>query len=335
MNDWLTANGELRVDPKTGTVPDSRAAYAAGRYKFARELCPGKSVLDAACGTGYGSAMVGEYARQVVGIDSSHEAIQYAQQSYGSQNVRFQKMFVESINLEPEMFDVVISFETLEHLLAPRTALLEFARLLTKNGIGIFSVPNSWGLTRHHFIDFDHALLKKLTTEVFQECSYFYYNSGERADTSLVGMGPLEEVEPNRVECVIAVCQSPRKELIPQNRQETLLAEIYENAFGRHHEYLDLQDRSIPVVDPAEITSSLPAIRAGDPLTLQAENFGEKPGRVQIQLPVEVLNWENSAVTLKVPAIAEKSISASQLNIVLNDGCVAASPMFRLIPAAS
>src|SRR5438067_52697 len=39
------------------------------RYAFAREMARGKRVLDFGCGTGYGTAMLGEVAESVLGID--------------------------------------------------------------------------------------------------------------------------------------------------------------------------------------------------------------------------------------------------------------------------
>ena len=53
------------------------------RYVFARQLAKGKRVLDAACGEGYGSALLADVAASVVGADISDQAIAHARSRYG------------------------------------------------------------------------------------------------------------------------------------------------------------------------------------------------------------------------------------------------------------
>ena len=74
-------------------VPDETGpgilAIHLKRYDFARPLCAGGDVLDAACGAGYGTAHLAEVAEQVVGVDLSEEAIAYARGRYAAPNVEF------------------------------------------------------------------------------------------------------------------------------------------------------------------------------------------------------------------------------------------------------
>src|SRR5438552_8798835 len=61
-----------------------------GRYRFAAEAVRGKRVLDVACGSGYGCAILAETAAEVVGVDISAEAVAHAAARYASlKNVRF------------------------------------------------------------------------------------------------------------------------------------------------------------------------------------------------------------------------------------------------------
>ncbi|MCI2105456.1 MAG: glycosyltransferase [Intestinimonas sp.] len=114
------------------------------RYQFACQFVTGKRVLDAACGAGYGSALLAKAAKFVDGIDLSDETIAYAQENYGGPNTCFQTASVAKLPFEDGSFDVVVSFETLEHVdEAVQLAFLrEIQRVLTLEGVLVMSTPN-------------------------------------------------------------------------------------------------------------------------------------------------------------------------------------------------
>ncbi len=113
------------------------------RYVFARTLVRGKRVLDAACGEGYGSALLAEAASSVVGVDISDEAIAHATSRYASRsNLRFERGDCTALTVPESSFDVVVSFETLEHVAAQEQLIAGFARALTIDGILIISSPD-------------------------------------------------------------------------------------------------------------------------------------------------------------------------------------------------
>lgn len=111
------------------------------RYDFARDWCKGAEVLDAACGVGYGSAHLGEVARQVVGVDRSPEAIAQAQRDYGRANVAFVECDVVALPFAGGSFDVVCAFEAVEHLDDPQAFVAEAARVLRPDGMLLASTP--------------------------------------------------------------------------------------------------------------------------------------------------------------------------------------------------
>jgi SAM-dependent methyltransferase len=115
------------------------------RYAFARRFVAGKRVLDAACGEGYGSALLGEAAASVVGVDIDGPTIAHAGSRYGSDGrVRFIEGSCTELPLPDASIDVVVSFETIEHLREedqPRM-VAEFARVLSPGGIVVISSPN-------------------------------------------------------------------------------------------------------------------------------------------------------------------------------------------------
>ena len=131
--------------------PGERSDGHVIRYHLAAELVrPGDRVLDAACGLGYGSYVLAQSTRcaSVLGVDGSDYAIDYAQQNFGAVDPRlsFRKAWLpgDLASLPDEGFDLIISFETLEHIDNPTGLLAEFDRLLCPGGRLIVSVPNDW-----------------------------------------------------------------------------------------------------------------------------------------------------------------------------------------------
>ncbi len=113
------------------------------RYAFARSLVTGKRVLDAACGEGYGSALLAETAADVVGVDIAPAAVAHARARYGtSERLRFECADAADLPFESRAFDVVVSFETLEHLAAQEQLLAGFARVLADDGVLLISSPD-------------------------------------------------------------------------------------------------------------------------------------------------------------------------------------------------
>jgi ubiquinone/menaquinone biosynthesis C-methylase UbiE len=137
-----------RVVP--GQVNDDLWSEHIARYAFARRYAHGQRVLDAGCGTGYGSADLAQSAAAVTGVDISADAIEYASASYRIPGLRFLESSCTAIPLPPESFDLVVAFEVIEHLADYRAFLHECARVLTREGLFIVSSPNKryYGATR-------------------------------------------------------------------------------------------------------------------------------------------------------------------------------------------
>lgn len=152
------------------------------RYALASELIRGKSVLDLACGEGYGSFMLSEFAKSVLGVDISSDAISHAQKKYGSKssNLVFKVGSASSLPLGDKEFDVVISFETIEHLHEQGAMLSEIRRVLKPNGILLISSPNKPIYSKNgnyhnhfHVNELDFTEFDNLLKKQFKAVEYF------------------------------------------------------------------------------------------------------------------------------------------------------------------
>jgi len=124
-------------------APPGVVALHLKRYDFAKRYCDGAEVLDAGCGVGYGSAHLAQAAAKVVGVDVSPEAIAYACAHYVGPRTSFEVMDVTALEFPDASFDVVCSFETLEHLREPPFAVREAARVLRAGGVYVVSTPRA------------------------------------------------------------------------------------------------------------------------------------------------------------------------------------------------
>jgi ubiquinone/menaquinone biosynthesis C-methylase UbiE len=112
------------------------------RYAIAQEFTKNKIVLDIACGEGYGTNLISQNAKFVFGVDISPDAINNASKKYAKSNIEFLIGNATSLTIDSKTIDVVISFETLEHINQQDDMLKEFKRVLRTDGILIISTPN-------------------------------------------------------------------------------------------------------------------------------------------------------------------------------------------------
>ena len=113
------------------------------RYIFASNFCKDKIVLDVACGAGYGSHyLMKNSAKSVIGVDISEDAIAYAKTHYTNQKIEFIVGDGTKLPFSANSLEVIVSFETIEHITEYEKYLSECKRVLTKGGVFICSTPN-------------------------------------------------------------------------------------------------------------------------------------------------------------------------------------------------
>lgn len=112
------------------------------RYAWAMELTRAQVVLDVACGEGYGSHLLATTAQSVVGVDLDQASIEHATSRYVSPNLHFIQADARRLPIESASIDVVVSFETIEHMADHDDLLVEFKRVLRPGGVLILSSPD-------------------------------------------------------------------------------------------------------------------------------------------------------------------------------------------------
>lgn len=114
----------------------------AARYVFSQPFVEGKRVLDIACGTGYGLAILKKAATHVTGVDVDPLAAAEASRECDQ---KASVILGDGLGLpfEDGCFDVVTCFETLEHLNQRTAFLTELHRVLKHEGQLLLSTPNA------------------------------------------------------------------------------------------------------------------------------------------------------------------------------------------------
>jgi SAM-dependent methyltransferase len=151
------------------------------RYAFAREFAEENDVLDIACGEGYGSFLLGDVAKSVIGVDMSPEVVDHARARYGDcKRLSFSVGTCSNIPLDTASVDLVVSFETLEHHDEHLEMFREVKRVLRPGGTLIISTPDRLNCTilpknynPYHVRELFKEDFSKLLSEVFTHVYLF------------------------------------------------------------------------------------------------------------------------------------------------------------------
>ena len=200
------------------------------RYRLAAQLAPGRRVLDCACGEGYGSGlMAAAGAESVTAADIDQATVDHVRERYG---IEAHRADVRSLPFDDGAFDLVVSFETIEHVHEPERALDELARVRAPGGHLLISTPNaaeSLVQNEFHVHEFGHDEFVALLRERFPAVRLLYQHNwltsavlDEAGMAAADGAGPVpleltkvHGVEPGGELYLIALCGDEDVEAAP------------------------------------------------------------------------------------------------------------------------
>lgn len=165
----------LAIDAPNPYDPAEVAIHVA-RYASALPFAPGRRVLDSLCGEGYGSWLLAQRgALHVTGTDISVEAIRTAQARFRSPTVSFVECSASKLTetFPHAAFNLVVSLETIEHVVDPDEYLHALRRLATPDAVVIISCPNDhWYYpigpgNPHHLRKYTLSEFQEITQRVF------------------------------------------------------------------------------------------------------------------------------------------------------------------------
>jgi len=110
-------------------------------YRWAMRQAAGKAVLDVGCGEGYGTAMLAGVAAQAVGLDRA-EAVVAASARYRAANLQYRARDLGTLLTIEDRYDVVVSFQVIEHVLDPAGFLAGLKHCTAAGGRVLVTTPN-------------------------------------------------------------------------------------------------------------------------------------------------------------------------------------------------
>jgi SAM-dependent methyltransferase len=174
-----------------------QAAYAHAIETATRE--DSGRILDLGCGTGYGSSLLTQHRPHVFAIDRVPPAADARQHP-----TRFVRADLNGIPLRPASFDLVVSFQVIEHLEDPSVYLATIAEILAPGGTALITTPNLLTSDREnpfHVHEYAPGELKTCLERYFAEVEMLgvsatpepmaYYEARLRRIRTIVRIDPL------------------------------------------------------------------------------------------------------------------------------------------------
>jgi 2-polyprenyl-3-methyl-5-hydroxy-6-metoxy-1,4-benzoquinol methylase len=109
-------------------------------YEEAAKYARGRRVLDWGCNDGFGIEMMQANATSIAGIDVAPQAVETARERV---NARIELYDGLRSSFESKSFDLITSFQLIEHLGDPDELLREMVRVLAPDGTALFTTPNA------------------------------------------------------------------------------------------------------------------------------------------------------------------------------------------------
>ena len=249
-----------RYVPNSPDKRDELSVEHLHRYHSILPLITGKIVVDIACGEGYGAALMARQAHTVTGIDISEECIVHASAKYNTReypNLYFEKGDVAKIPVDDKTIDVMVSFETLEHVSgeAQQIFLSEVKRVLKEDGLFIISTPDKENysdrydhVNNFHLHELNREEFKQLLSKYFKvtqilEQGFEIVSTISPSDYSAIDNIRLinwhEKVKPQKRKYLIAIASD---KAIAQDNLSSIVIETDKDYFKQIDRIIELQN---------------------------------------------------------------------------------------------
>jgi len=178
------------------------------RYYFALSFVKDKVVLDVACGSGYGTNILSQKAKKIFGVDIDSETINYAERHYKKDNCNFINSKIEELKID-EKVDVIVSFETIEHINDEEAYFKTVKSVLDKDGIFIVSTPvaDTDGISRMNQYHINEYTVERFTSTLKKRFKdVIIYRQDEMNKGAIaIDDGQMLDAKPD-ITYMIAVC---------------------------------------------------------------------------------------------------------------------------------
>lgn len=232
-----------------GRMPSWIRFQHLARYEWCRELVAGKSVVDAACGTGFGSRIIAEAGASLVqAFDVSEEAVEEASGRCDDlKQVRVQVGDVTKLPIADGSVDLYVCFETIEHVEQDRQVVAEAARILASGGRYVCSSPNrkmtnpgtrltDRPFNPHHVREYNRREFEELLARSFARVTIFGQSMfSRRWQKSLASVSRFNRMAAVRMHQVRKVSGSPFDRMqyhwpkeIPEDQEPEFLVAVAE-----------------------------------------------------------------------------------------------------------
>lgn len=99
------------------------------------------NILEVGAGTGHLIKNFRDQGYKIIGTEANDKFIQYAKENY---NIDLIKETTSTLNFKVCSFDMVMSFDVIEHIPKVNEHIKEVKRILKGKGVYVLSTPNKW-----------------------------------------------------------------------------------------------------------------------------------------------------------------------------------------------
>lgn len=117
-----------RIDYLTEQDTQSVAEHIYRYWLACNEIKYCDKVLDIACGLGYGTRLISDYCFSIKGVDYNKDIINENKNKYKQKNISFYKRNVDEYDIPDNECDVLVCFETIEHIKSPEKLTAQFTK---------------------------------------------------------------------------------------------------------------------------------------------------------------------------------------------------------------